>query len=194
MTEEEAIKICKNIIRSINGDTCYINYSKEQDKEAIETLLELYYKQKEDIMYLRTDAQDLADDLELWQDRCADSIDKDEILKALGYEKNDEEYKRIYNKEELILSLIRTINEECDRLEDIEDQKTMLEIHNIENQRDKYWQDKIRDKIKEVHAIMSNCEETMEETEDELEYEFIKDRKNRFAYYYDILKELLEEE
>lgn len=68
----------------------------------------------------------------------------------MGYEENDEEYKRIYKNEELILSLIRTINEECDRLEDIEDQKTMLEIHNIENMRDKYWEKKIRDKIKEL--------------------------------------------
>lgn len=75
-------------------------------------------------------------------------ISKDKVLKALGYEENGEEYKRIYNKEELILSLIRTINEECDRLEDIEDQKTMLEIHNIENMRDKYWQDKIKDILK----------------------------------------------
>ena len=46
MTEEEAIKICKNIIRAINGDTCYMNYSKEQDKEAIETILDLYKKEK----------------------------------------------------------------------------------------------------------------------------------------------------
>lgn len=46
MTEEDAITICKNIIRSINGDTCYMNYSKEQDKEAIETLLDLYKKEK----------------------------------------------------------------------------------------------------------------------------------------------------
>lgn len=46
MSEEDAITICKNIIRSINGDTCYMNYSKEQDKEAIETLLDLYKKEK----------------------------------------------------------------------------------------------------------------------------------------------------
>lgn len=53
MSEEEAIGICKNIIRAINGDTCYINYSKEQDKEAIETLLDLYNKQKEEIEELK---------------------------------------------------------------------------------------------------------------------------------------------
>lgn len=78
-------------------------------------------------------------------------ISKDEVLKALGYEENDEEYERLYNKEELILSLIRTINEECDRLEDIEDQ--------IDNMRDNYWEDKIRkrlEKLKEKEQELSD--------------------------------------
>ena len=166
MTEEEAIKICKNIIRSINGDTCYFNYSKEQDKEAIETLLELYHKKQEEIEALANGIRVLGTNPDITTEEIikeftekpiskeymkkfkSSYISKDEVLKALGYEENDEEYKRIYNKEELILSLIRTINEECDRLEDIEDQKTMLEIHNIENQRDKYWKDKIKDILK----------------------------------------------
>ena len=30
-------------------------------------------------MYLRTDAQDLADDVEFWQNRCDNSVDKDDI-------------------------------------------------------------------------------------------------------------------
>ena len=78
-------------------------------------------------------------------------ISKDEVLKALGYDENDEEYERLYNKEELILSLIRTINEECDRLEDIEDQ--------IDNMRDNYWEDKIRkrlEKLKEKEQELSD--------------------------------------
>lgn len=79
MSEEEAIKICKNIIRSINGETCFLGYSKEQDKEAIETLLDLYQKQKEDIMYFRMDVQELQDDIEFWKDRCDNSVDKDDI-------------------------------------------------------------------------------------------------------------------
>lgn len=163
MSEEEAIKICKNIIRAINGDTYYINYSKEQDKQALETLLELYNKQQKEIEQLANGIRVLGTNPDITTEEIikeftekpiseeymeefkSSYISKDEVLKALGYEENGEEYKKIYNKEELILSLIRTINEECDRLEDIEDQKTMLEIHNIENQRDKYWQDKIRD-------------------------------------------------
>ena len=88
-------------------------------------------------------------------------ISKDKVLKALGYEENDEEYKRIYNKEELILSLIQTINEECDRLEDIEDRKVQVEIQNIENRRDKDWKDKIREKIEfyKRYGKIKNSEE-----------------------------------
>ena len=177
MTEEEIMKQLKKAC--ILDPLCYgVDCLYEEDLQAIRGLVDLYQKQKEDIMYLRMDVQELADDLELWQDRCADSIDKDEILKALGYEKNDEEYKRLYNKEELILSLIRTINEECDRLEDIEDQKTMLEIHNIENMRDKYWEDKIRDKIKELekqeewyreHSSVLELEDRIKELKELLE-------------------------
>lgn len=176
MTEEEAIKICKNIIRSINGETCFLDYSKEQDKEAIETLLELYHKQKEEIEALANGIRVLGTNPDITTEEIIKEfsekpiseeymeefksryISKDKVLKALGYDENDEEYKRIYNKEELILSLIRTINEECDRLEDIEDQKTMLEIHNIENQRDKYWGDKIRERIKELDKDLSGRE------------------------------------
>lgn len=83
-------------------------------------------------------------------------ISKDEVLKALGYEENDEEYERIYNKDELIISLIRTIFKECERLEDIEDQKTMLEIHNIENMRDKYWQEKIRNLLPKINGSIGH--------------------------------------
>lgn len=171
MTEEEAISICKNIIRSINGDTCYMDYSKEQDKEAIETILDLYHKNQKEIEQLANGIRVLGTNPDITTEEIikeftekpiseeymkkfkSSYISKDEVLKALGYDENDEEYKRIYNKEELILSLIRTINEECDRLEDIEDQKTMLEIHNIENIRDKYWKDKIREKIEDFRKV-----------------------------------------
>lgn len=148
MTEAEAMGICKNIIRAINGDTCYFNYSKEQDKEAIETLLELYHKRRQELDSMQKNYEAKIDKMEY--EMGYEYISKDEVLKALGYDENDEEYKRIYNKEELILSLIRTINEECDRLEDIEDRKTMLEIHNIENMRDKYWGNKIRERLKKL--------------------------------------------
>lgn len=168
MTEEEAISICKNIIRAINGETCYMNYSKEQDKEAIETLLELYHKKQEKLELLANGIRVLGTNPDITTEEIikeftekpiseeymkkfkSSYISKDEVLKALGYEENDEEYKRIYNKEELILSLIRTINEECDRLEDIEDKKVEVAVDFIEEKRDKYWQDKIRKKLEKL--------------------------------------------
>ena len=151
MTEEEAISICKNIIRAINGETCYMNYSKEQDKEAIETLLELYHKQRQELDSMQKNYEAKIDKMEY--EMGYEYISKDEVLKALGYEENDEEYKRLYNKEELILSLIRTINEECDRLEDIEDQKVEVAVDFIEEKRDKYWKDKIREKIEDFRKV-----------------------------------------
>lgn len=88
-------------------------------------------------------------------------ISKDEVLKALGYEENDEEYERLYNKEDLILSLIRTINEECDRLEDIEDQKVEVAVAFIEEKRDKYWKDKIEKEL--LEPINKERQETYKE-------------------------------
>ena len=86
-------------------------------------------------------------------------ISKDKVLKALGYEENSEAYNRM-DSEEKVISLIRLVNAECDRLEDIEDKKVILETHNIENMRDKYWQKKINDKIKEIeeHINFENTE------------------------------------
>ena len=75
-------------------------------------------------------------------------ISKEKILDILGYEEDDEQRKNMTT--EKILSLIETIFEECDRLEDIEDRKIQVEIQNIENRRDKYWKDKIRAKIKDL--------------------------------------------
>ena len=167
MSEEEkkAIKWLKELY-DIEKD---FNSSKgKEESNIIKTLLNLIDKQQKEIEQLANGIRVLGTNPDITTEEIikeftekpiteeymkkfeSSYISKDEVLKALGYKENDEEYKRIYNKDELILSLIRTINEECDRLEDIEDQKTMLEIHNIENQRDKYWQDKIRDKIKEL--------------------------------------------
>lgn len=81
MTEEEIIRYCKALIEDMKmhhdvDDEVYIH---ENDYKAIEGLLDLYRKQKEDIMYLRMDVQELADDVEFWQDRCDNSVDKDDI-------------------------------------------------------------------------------------------------------------------
>lgn len=71
MSEEEIIHYIELCIENKGIPSEGINW--------VKGLLDLYYKQKEDIMYFRTDIQDLADDLELWQDRCGNSVDKDDI-------------------------------------------------------------------------------------------------------------------
>ena len=71
MSEEEIIHYIELCIENKGIPSEGINW--------VKGLLDLYYKQKEDIMYLRTDAQDLADDVEFWQNRCDNSVDKDDI-------------------------------------------------------------------------------------------------------------------
>ncbi len=164
MTDEEkkAIEYLKNRLEILHNNTQWAT------EDSIKVVLNLIEKRKEEVEQLANGIRVLGTNPDITTEEIIKEftekpiteeymkefknryISKDEVLKALGYEENDEEYKRIYNKDELIISLIRTINEECDRLEDIEDQKTLLEIHNIENQRDKYWEKKINNKIKEI--------------------------------------------
>ena len=77
-------------------------------------------------------------------------IGKDKVLKTLGYEENSEEYKKLKQDNEKLLAVIDTMYSEFCRLEDIEDQKVSVEIAFIEEKRDKSWQKKINDKIKEI--------------------------------------------
>ena len=60
-----------------------------------------------------------------------------------------------WDKEELpdnerIIEMIDTLISEVSRLEDIEDKKVEVAIDLIEEKRDKFWQDKIREKIKNL--------------------------------------------
>lgn len=110
-------------------------------------------------------------------------ISKDEVLKALGYEENDEEYKRM-DSEEKVISLIRLVNSECNRLEDIEDRKVEVAVNFIEERRDKYWQDKINNKIKELEKNNKHYVDMISGKE----IRSLDDDK------IDLLKELIEEE
>lgn len=78
MTEEEIMKQLKKAC--ILDPLCYeVDCLFEEDLQAIRGLVDLYQKQKEDIMYLRMDVQELQDDIEFWKDRCDNSVDKDDI-------------------------------------------------------------------------------------------------------------------
>lgn len=188
MTEEEAIDILSNEVADIViGNYCtHCKICENEDMEcryikAIDTILDLYNKKQKEIEQLANGIRVLGTNPDITTEEIikeftekpiseeyikkfeSSYIGKDEVLKALGYEENGEEYKRIYNKEELILSLIRTINEECDRLEDIEDKKVEVAVDFIEEKRDKYWQDKIRKRLE-------NLKEKEQELSDEQGY------------------------
>ena len=94
-------------------------------------------------------------------------IHKDKIKEILGIEEDISKDK--------ILSLIETIFEECERLEDVEDKKVQVEVQNIERKRDKYWKDKIK-------RILKKYEKTN-----------VEDYQTIIRFYKD-LEELLEEE
>lgn len=50
-------------------------------------------------------------------------------------------------KDEVVIRMIDTLMDEVSRLEDIEDKKIETEIGFIEEKRDKFWKDKIREKL-----------------------------------------------
>lgn len=100
-----------------------------------------------------------------------DTISKDKIREKLGIEED--------MAEEQILSYIDILVSENNRLEDIEDKKVQVAVDNIEKKRDKYWKEKIREKIKEL---------------DNVEIDKIsREEYNRIEYAMEILLELLEE-
>jgi len=75
----------------------------------------------------------------------ANSISKEKIKEILGIEED--------MTEEQILSYIDILVSENNRLEDIEDRKVQVAVDVIENKRDKYWQEKIKNKIKELEEM-----------------------------------------
>ena len=86
-------------------------------------------------------------------------ISKDEVLKAIGYEENEEEYERLKQDNEKLLAILDTLYSEVCRLEDIEDKKVEVAVDFIEEKRDKYWQKKIREKIKELENYQKQHKE-----------------------------------
>ena len=83
----------------------------------------------------------------------------------------------LYNKQKEEINLMDV---EFNRLEDIEDRKVQVEIENIENRRDKYWKDAIREKIKYLEDLM-------------ILFTNDKEKFNRYKYTRDTLDKLLEE-
>jgi hypothetical protein len=82
MTEEEIIKMLEHSINTYIEDTKVTKV--ELTTEQVQVLLDLYNKQKEDIMYFRMDVQELNDDIEFWKDRCDNSVDKYNIRNEIA--------------------------------------------------------------------------------------------------------------
>lgn len=174
MSEEEIlinIKEMINICDSLPSEECTAHIISHDHFNAVKGLLDLYNKQKEEI-----EQKDIMNEafknalgniikgkkwckeikggktihINLVGKLNNDYISKDKVLKAMGYEENDEEYERIKQDDEKLLSILDTMYSEVCRLEDIEDKKVEVAINFIEEKKDKYWQKKINDKIKEL--------------------------------------------
>ena len=127
----------------------------------LEILLNLIKKQQKEIEELKSEfalnteihkrdvkIKDLQETIECLHNTNNDYISKDKILKAIGYEENDEEYDRLKQDDEKLLAILDTLYSEVCRLEDIEDQKVEVAVAFIEEKRDKSWRDKIKDILK----------------------------------------------
>ena len=80
-------------------------------------------------------------------------ISKDKILELLGIEEETDNEK--------ILSLLQTLVDENNRLEDIEDKKVQIEYNNVFNKGVKSVEDKIKAKIEESELLIDNSQGCM---------------------------------
>lgn len=187
MSEKEIIEKIEKIIKHFESQEYILNGQKIY--EYIQGLLDLYNKQKEEIEELKKELyQEDKEEFETPTERTEEMVNmkwvnhkyisKDKVLDILGYEEEDEQRNNMTT--EKLLSLLETIISENNRLEDTEDRKVQVEIQNIENRRDKYWKDKIREKIKDLEDLMTL---------------FTNDREkfNRHKYARNILEKLLGE-
>lgn len=131
--EEEAFEIVKNITKKDLLD-CW-DYG-EKEFKAIQTILNLTEKQREEIKKNQKFKKDIVNLIMLW--------DKKELPE---------------NK--MIIETLKTIMHEFSRLEDIEDRKIQVAVEFVEEKRDKYWKDKISTKIEELEEIAD--EDNLEE-------------------------------
>lgn len=172
MSEEEVIKQIKDMIIAfdVQGYIREKGFIKEELKASnvLQEMLDLYNKQQKEIEQLANGIRVLGTNLDITTEEIIKEftekpiteeyikkfksgyISKDEVLKAIGYEENDEEYERLKQDNEKLLAILDTLYSEVCRLEDIEDKKVEVAVNFIEERRDKYWQKKINNKIKEL--------------------------------------------
>ena len=174
VTRQKYITILLNLIDKQQKET-------ENLKSKIHSLIDLYKQEKEKNKKQQKEIEQLANGIrvlgtnlditteeiikeftekpiteEYMEEFKSRYISKNKVLKAMGYEENDEEYERIKQDDEKLLAILDTLYSEVCRLEDIEDKKVEVAVDFIEEKRDKYWQNKIIDKIKNSEMLKHN--------------------------------------
>lgn len=115
-------------------------------------------------------------------------ISKDKLKEILGIEETDSEE---------ILSLLQTLVDENNRLEDIEDKKVQIEYNNVFNKGVKSVEDKIKAKIKELEKEQENNRKELYNSIDLLWDKQIDKYSDKIIinmYLRDYLQSLLEKE
>lgn len=155
MSEKEVIKQIKDMIIAfdVQGYVREKGFIKEELKASnvLQEMLDLYNKQQRIMKSQEKIIMEQEKEIDNYKKQEFGNlfngryISKDKVLKAMGYEENDEEYDRLKQDNEKLLAILDTMYSEFCRLEDIEDKKVEVAVAFIEEKRDKYWQDKIRE-------------------------------------------------
>ena len=119
------IENLKNILVDLEDaeNGAIINLSQEEIN-SLKTILNLTEKQQKEIEDYKKFKKDIVSKIMFW--------DKEGLP-----------------EDEVIIRMLDTLMDEVSRLEDIEDKKVEVAVNFIEEKRDKFWQDKIREKIKD---------------------------------------------
>ena len=126
--EKKAIKILQEEHDMMVNPKLEAKYTSDEVKKALEIVLNLMQKQRNKIEDYKKFKKDIVDRVMIW--------DKEGLP-----------------KDEVVIRMLDTLVEEVSRLEDIEDKKVEVEISFIEEKRDKYWKEKIREKIEKAKEI-----------------------------------------
>ena len=108
-----------------------------------------------------------------------------EIEEYIKFKKDIVRLIMLWDKEKLpennvIIETLKTIMHECSRLENIEDKKIQVAVEFVEEKRDKHWEKKIKEKIKELEDNM-------------ILFTNDKEKFNRYKYARNTLEKLLKE-
>ena len=162
MSEEEIIKEIENyenwkVVYNPVGVYQFIPLPKNY-KQAIEGILDLYQKEKENNKKLDRENQALEIIHKSYKEMIEENnlISKDKIIKAMGITQEDiKECKaKGSTDEDYLVRMIKLYSDEFERLEDIEDKKVQIEYNNVFNKGAKSVKDKIRKRIKELEQDM----------------------------------------